>query len=218
MPIRDNKLVRTAQQRSKPNATETDNQPTPDEQLTRLEDDMRRLKIEYDIFFNGATKRPPYDTKSRVETMIKRLGDDRTLTFAQRYRYNSLATRYNAFRELWRRTMQGREEGRDAATAARAAAAARNAAALPSQPQYQSTFICTDAHSDVQTVKEIYEALIEAKRKCGESVDDLSFPRFHRLIASKTDNLKEHLGCERVRFSINVEDGHVNFKAKADQK
>jgi hypothetical protein len=218
VPIRDNKLVRTAQQRSKPNATETDNQPTPDEQLTRLEDDMRRLKIEYDIFFNGATKRPPYDTKSRVETMIKRLGDDRTLTFAQRYRYNSLATRYNAFRELWRRTMQGREEGRDAATAARAAAAMRNAAALPSQPQDQSTFICTDAHSDVQTVKEIYEALIEAKRKCGESVDDLSFPRFHRLIASKTDNLKEHLGCERVRFSINVEDGHVNFKAKADQK
>ena len=218
MPIRDNKLVRTAQQRSKPNATEVDNQPTPDEQLTRLEDDMRRLKIEYDIFFNGATKRPPYDTKSRVETMIKRLGDDRTLTFAQRYRYNSLATRYNAFRELWRRTMQGREEGRDAATAARAAAAIRNAAALPSQPQDQSTFICTDAHRDVQTVKEIYEALVEAKRKCGEPVDDLSFPRFHRLIASKTDNLKEHLGCERVRFSINVEDGHVNFKAKADQK
>jgi hypothetical protein len=179
---------------------------------------MRRLKIEYDIFFNGASKRPPYDTKSRVETMIKRLGDDRTLTFAQRYRYNSLATRYNAFRELWRRTMQGREEGRDAATAARAAAAMRNAADLPSQAQAQSTFICADAHRDVQTVKEIYDALIEAKRKCGESVDDLSFPRFHRLIASKTDNLKEHLGCESVRFSINVEDGHVNFKAKADQK
>ena len=219
MPIRDNKLVRTAQQRSKPNATAaqtTDIQPTVDEQLTRLEEDMRRLKIEYDIFFNGAAKRPPYDTKSRVETMIKRLGDDRTLTFAQRYRYNSLATRYNAFRELWRRTMQGREEGRDAATAARAAAAVRNSADLPAQEQ--STFTCADAHGDVQTVKEIYEALIEAKRKCGEPTDDLSFPRFHRLIASKTDKLKEHLGCESVRFSIDVEGGHVNFKAKADQK
>ena len=217
MPIRDNKMVRTAQQRAKPNAaTPTDTPPTVDEQLTRLEEDMRRLKIEYDIFFNGAAKRPPYDTKSRGETVIKRLGDDRTLTFAQRYRYNSLATRYNAFRELWRRTMQGREEGRDAATAARAAAAVKSASELP--PQEQSTFICADAHSDVRTVKEIYEALIEAKRKCGEPVDDLSFPRFHRLIASKTDNLKEHLGCKSVRFSIDVEDGHVNFKAKADHK
>lgn len=221
MPIRDNKLVRSSQQRAKPNAkanATVDNQPTVDDQLTRLEEDMRRLKIEYDIYFNGASKRPPYDTKSRVETVIKRLGDDRTLTFAQRYHYNSLTARYNAFRELWRRTMQGREEGRDAATVARAAASVRSNAVVVRHAQDQSTFVCTDAHRDVQTVKEIYEALIEAKRKCGEPVDDLSFPRFHRLIASKTDNLKEHLGCESVRFSIDVEDGHVNFKAKADQK
>ena len=222
MPIRNNKLARASQHRAKPNAkpnATVDNQPTVDDQLARLEEDMRRLKIEYDIYFNGASKRPPYDTKSRVETVIKRLGDDRTLTFAQRYHYNSLTARYNAFRELWRRTMQGREEGRDAITAARAAASVRNnAASERHHPQDQSTFVCTDAHGDVQTVKQIYEALIEAKRKCGESVDDLSFPRFHRLIASKTDNLKEHLGCESVRFSIDVEDGHVNFKAKADQK
>jgi hypothetical protein len=217
VPIRDNKLVRSSQQRAKPNAkanAAVDNEPTPDEQLTRLEEDMRRLKIEYDIYFNGATKRPPYDTKSRVETMIKRLGDDRTLNFAQRYRYNSLAARYNSFRELWRRTIQAREEGRDAGAAARASAHGGEANAH----RERSTFICGDAHRDVQTVREIYDALVEAKRKCGEATDDLSFPRFHHLIASKTDNLKEHLGCERVRFSIDIEDGHVNFKAKADQK
>ena len=213
MPIRDNKLARASQHRAKPNAA-ADNQPTIDEQLTRLEEDMRRLKIEYDIYFNGASKRPPYDTKSRVETMIKRLGDDRTLNFAQRYRLNSLAARYNSFRELWRRTIQAREEGRDAATAARATAHL----AEQTSPKDQSSFTCSDAHGDVQTVREIYEALIEAKRKCGEPTEDLSFPRFHHLIATKTDNLKEHLGCERVRFSIDVENGHVNFKAKADQK
>jgi hypothetical protein len=217
VPIRDNKLARASQHRAKPNAKANatiDNQPTVDEQLTRLEEDMRRLKIEYDIYFNGASKRPPYDTKSRVETMIKRLGDDRTLNFAQRYHYNSLTARYNSFRELWRRTMQGREEGRDAAAAARASA--RNHE--PVKRSDQSTFVCTDAHGDVQTVKQIYDALIEAKRKCGEAVDDLSFPRFHHLIATKTENLKEHLGCASVRFSIDVEDGRVNFKAKADQK
>jgi hypothetical protein len=213
VPIRDNKLARASQQRAKPNAT-ADNQPTIDEQLTRLEEDMRRLKIEYDIYFNGASKRPPYDTKSRVETVIKRLGDDRTLNFAQRYRLNSLTARYNSFRELWRRTIQAREEGRDAAAAARASAHITE----QGSPQDRASFVCSDAHGDVQTVKQIYEALIEAKRKCGEPTDDLSFPRFHHLIATKTDNLKEHLGCERVRFSIDVENGHVNFKAKADQK
>src|SRR5437868_8184148 len=94
-----------------------DQQPTPEEQLNRLEEDVRRLKVEFDIYFNGAAKRPPYDTKGRVETIIKRLADDRTLTFAQRYRYNSLVARFTSFLQLWRRTMQDREEGRHHAPA-----------------------------------------------------------------------------------------------------
>lgn len=189
-----------------------EHQLTLDEQLSRLEDDIRRLKVEFDIFFNGASKRPPYDTKGRVETLLKRLADDRTLSFAQRYRYNSLTSRYTAFRDLWRRTMQGREEGRDPASAARA-----NAKQDAAQSFAQTTFVCHDATRDVETVKRIYGALVEAKKICGESVGDFSFPRFHRLIATKAETLKESLGCERVSFSIDVERGHVSFKAKADR-
>jgi len=33
-----------------------------------------------------------------------------------------------------------------------------------------------------RTVKGVYDALIEAKRSCGEPVRDLSFAKFHRLI------------------------------------
>lgn len=216
MPIRDNKFARQSQQRQnqpkgKRGNMSSDNEPTVEEKLKRLEDDIRRLKIEFDIYFNGASKRPPYDTKGRVETMLKRLSDDRTLSFAQRYLLNSLGARYTAFRELWRRTMQGREEGRDAAAAARASA--RDEA---SHRENAATFVCNDAHKDVPTVKQLYDALIEAKMKCGEPVEDLSFPRFHHLIATKADNLKERLGCDSVRFSIDVEGGRVSFKAKGE--
>src|SRR5215212_850005 len=120
VPIRENKFARRARERdanagSNANTKKIllrDQQPTPEEQLVRLEEDIRRLKVEFDIYFNGASKRPPYDTKGRVDTLIKRLADERTLTFAQRYHYNSLAARYNSFMQLWRRTMQEREEGR----------------------------------------------------------------------------------------------------------
>ncbi len=212
MGLRDNKLLRSkrnVQARNKYAVGE--NQPTPDEQLTRLEDDIRRLRVEFDIFFNGAAKRPPYDTKGRVETLLKRLADDRTLTYAQRYRYNSLAARYNAFRDLWRRTMQGREEGRDPVSAARASS--RKEAA--SREVETISFICVDAHKEVELVKKLYNSLLEAKRSCGEPTEDLPFPKFHRLIASKADGIKEQLGCDRVRFSVAVEGGHVSFKAGA---
>jgi hypothetical protein len=210
--IRDNKLLRTQNQlRAKNKYSVGDNQPTPDEQLTRLEDDIRRLKIEFDIFFNGASKRPPYDTKGRVETLVKRLGDDRTLTFAQRYRYGTLAARYNTFRELWRRTMQGREEGKDPVSTARANA-------KPTGPNQKEplSFVCQDPHKDVELVKNLYESLMEAKRLCGEPTEGFSFPRFHRLIASKADGIKDRIGCDKVRFSVAVEDGHVSFTANAD--
>lgn len=212
MALRDNRLLRSqrqAQAKNKFGASES--QPTPDEQLTRLEEDIRKLRVEFDIFFNGASKRPPYDTKGRVETLLKRLGDDRTLTFAQRYRYNSLTARYTAFRDLWRRLMQGREEGRDPVSAARASVKKEQATSIP-----PVSFVCMDAHKEVGLVKDLYNSLLEAKQKCGESVDGLSFPQFHRLVASKSDGLKERHGCERVKFLVAVEDGHVSFKAKAD--
>jgi len=210
---RDSKLFRSqARARQKAKFSAGENEPTVDEKLSRLEDDIRRLKIEFDVFFNGAAKRPPYDTKGRVETMIKRLGDDRTLSYAQRYRYTSLASRYNAFRDLWRRTMQGREEGRDPMATARASAKEQAVADFK-----QANFICDDAHKDVELVKDLYSALIEAKKVCGEPVEDFSFPRFHRLIASQADGLKERLGCERVSFSIDVEGGHVSFKARGER-
>lgn len=213
MGLRENKLLRSKLQVQAKSKYQTgENQPTPDEQLTRLEDDIRRLRIEFDIFFNGGAKRPPYDTKGRVETLLKRLGDDRSLTFAQRYRYNSLAARYNAFRDLWRRTMQGREEGRDAVSAHRASVH-KDASAPKLEPV---SFVCADAHRDVEVVKNLFESLMEAKRSCGEATEDLSFPKFHRLIASKADGLKEKVGCDRVRFSVSVEDGHVSFKARAE--
>ena len=177
-----------------------------------MEDDIRRLRIEFDIFFNGGAKKPPYDTKGRVETLLKRLGDDRSLTYAQRYRYGSLASRYNSFRDLWRRTMQGREEGRDSVSAARASAKKETS----ERTVEAVSFVCVDVHRDVETIKNIYDSLVEAKRCCGEPTEDLSFPKFHRLVASKADGIKQQLGCVRVRFSIAVEDGHVSFKARAE--
>jgi hypothetical protein len=109
--------------------------------------------------------------------------------------------------------MQGREEGRDQLSAARAGVRAE----AKTKRHDPSSFVCANAHKEVQTVKDLYESLIEAKRQCGETTEDLSFARFHSLIASKADGLKERFGCERVRFSVAVENGHVSFKVKADR-
>jgi len=214
--IRENKLSRQARERherDKIKGVASEKKLTIEEQVARLEEDIRRLKIEFDVYFNGGSKRPPYDSKMRVEAHLKRLADDRTLTFAQRYHFNSLAARYAAFRDMWRRTMQGREEGRTPGATNRAAMRTQHISDFE-----RSTFVCADVHKDVGAIRKLYDSLIDAKEKCGEPTQDLSFPRFHRLIAQKTNNLKEQLGSERVLFSVDVEDGHVSLKAAADRE
>ncbi len=81
-----------------------------DQQLARLDEDIRKLKIEFGIFFNGGTKRAPHEVRGRVESLIKRIADDRNLTYVQRYQFNSSVARYTAYRELWRRNLKIRGE------------------------------------------------------------------------------------------------------------
>jgi hypothetical protein len=211
LALQNNKLARLAKERRDKKSGILDNEPTVEDRLARLEEDIRRLKVEFDVYFNGGSKRPPYDTKMRVESHLKRFGDDRTLNFAQRYHLNSLTSRYGSFREMWRRTTQGREEGRDIAAAARASQR------ISAPPFARSEFACSDVRHDVQTVKGVYDALMDAKRSCGESTNDLSFARFHRLIMERTEKMKEKVGSERVVFSVDVDSGHVSFKAKAEK-
>ncbi|MEP6946555.1 MAG: hypothetical protein ABJA02_11610 [Acidobacteriota bacterium] len=81
-----------------------------DKQLSRLEDDIRKLKIDFDIYFNGATKRPPLEARGRLDAMIKRVADNRKLTYAQRYYFNTLVSRFTSYRELWRRSLKAKGE------------------------------------------------------------------------------------------------------------
>ena len=81
-----------------------------DQQLARMEDDIRKLKIGFDVFFNGSTKRPPLESRARLESFIKRIADNRNLSYAQRYYFNTLVSRFTSYRELWRRTLKAKGE------------------------------------------------------------------------------------------------------------
>jgi hypothetical protein len=175
-----------------------------DQELDRLENEMRRLKIEYDIYFNGGSLRPPTDTRGRVDTTIKRLYDTRGISFGQRFRYNSLVARYNVLRELWRRQTQGREEfGRPPTVEAQMAARV-------------STLVvrCADPQREPRKVTELYEHLIAAKRECGERIGGLSLEVFSNFLASRAEEIRKNLSAEVVDFVVGVDKGRVKFVAR----
>src|SRR5579863_2034253 len=84
---------------------------TVDEELTLLEESLRRLKIEYDVYFGGGAKKPPADTDWRVQSIIKKFNDGHRLSFAQRFKYNGLVQKYALFNGLWQQKLRIKEEG-----------------------------------------------------------------------------------------------------------
>jgi hypothetical protein len=180
---------------------------TVDEELTRLEENIRRLKIEYEAYFNGGNPRPPNDTLYRVEQAIKRYSSDAArLSVSQRFRFNNLWQRYSVHSDLWRKKVRSREEGREFAPR-------RHATATP----WATQVVCRDPDREQAKVDQLLQALVNAKQRAGERTDDVDPARFQKFVREKTRQLKQELGCDSVQFSVTVKQGRVRFTAvKAD--
>src|SRR5438067_2005187 len=82
-----------------------------DEELDKLEEDIRKLKNKYDQFFMGIMRTPPTFERHNLEVFIYEMGKQKMRENARRFRYNQLLSRYNQYREMWARKVREREEG-----------------------------------------------------------------------------------------------------------
>src|SRR5580765_5487891 len=95
-----------------------------EDDLDVIESMTRQLQIEWEKFFSGVEKKPPIDLKGRLEGLIRRYAYSEIRNNGERFRYQSLASRYSTFSELWNKRMRALEEGRPAGLHGRAAAMA----------------------------------------------------------------------------------------------
>ena len=207
---------------------------TIDEELGLLDQQLRRLKIEYEIFFNNPSKRPPTDVEWKVLSLIRKFSDSPRLSFSQRYRYNEMAQRYAIQSDLWRKKCRIREEGyrrpADAILSVQGVrvneerqakhnpvyglSKAQAAAAGAAQDDQPFSVQCSDVAAEREKVESLYKALTEAKKKSGEKVSG-NLDSFAAFVKKKTGELRKEHGCETVEYSVETQGGQVKLKAKA---
>lgn len=202
---------------------------TTDEELNVLDTQLRRLKIEYEIFFSNPQKRPPTDIEWKVVTLLRKFSDGGRMNFSQRYRYNEMAQRYAIYSDLWRKKSRIREEGyRRPQDAILSVQGVREAPEHESHHHHAYGVHAPGAdgsssphftlHSVDQTEREqverLYNILVAAKKKAGEKVSG-SFDSFTTFVQKKTDQIRKQYQCEGVEYSVELADGHVKLKAKA---
>ena len=205
---------------------------TTDEELNVLDSQLRRLKIEYEIFFSNPNKRPPTDVEWKVLSLLRKFSDGGRMSFSQRYRYNEMAQRYAVYSDLWRKKSRIREEGyrrpQDALLSVQGVRtteedhkqhhpvygvshAAAAAGAAVSSPHF--TLHSVD-RAEREKVERLYNTLIAAKKKAGEKVSG-DFDSFTAFVHKKTEQIRKQYHCENVEYSVELANGHVKLKAKA---
>jgi hypothetical protein len=202
---------------------------TIDEELTFLDSQLRRLKIEYEIFFSNPTKRAPSDIEWKVSSLIRKFADGGRLNFSQRFRYNEMAQRYAMYSDLWRKKSRIREEGyrrpQDALLSVQGVRIEEHeakhpvygvgtAAAEAASEDEPLKIECSDARAEKDNVEKLYHALTEAKKKAGEPVSG-NLESFSSFVQKKTSQIRKQYGCHSVEYTVEMQDGHVKLKAKA---
>jgi len=208
---------------------------TIDEELAQMERDIRQLKIEYDMFFGGGRKRPPTEVEWRIDLLVKRYAErGGDMKFAQRFRFNNLSQTYAKYKDVFRKRMAQREEGKvdrhfgAAAKAIEAERARAQAAAAGKTPPAEPTgpaattptpeskgfrMVCSQPEREADKVNQLFEAFVEAKQRAGEETSRLTRSGFNEFVCKKTKDLQTSKNCRDVEYVVETIDGQVKLKA-----
>ena len=178
--------------------------------LQILESDLRKLEGEYNMYFSGRLPRPPWETRGRVEAMLKRLDRSVIQNYGDRFRFTTLQSRFAAFVDLWDRGLRAREEGRPGPFAQRKPAETKKE---PAKAEDKVLFVASfkDPMKEMEKLHDLYDTLRDAREQMGEQ--NIPFHKFTELVTSQVSKLKKD-GAPEVAFRVALKDGKLNFTVR----
>ncbi|HUR82790.1 MAG TPA: MXAN_5187 C-terminal domain-containing protein [Thermoanaerobaculia bacterium] len=191
-----------------------------DDELEKLEEDIRKLKNKYDMFFTGIIKVPPSFERHQVETYIFELNKLKIRDNSRRFRLSTLTSRYNQYREMWGRRMREREEGPLDFRRRQAAfeePSPEPAAALGERPRVTSArpdpYVRMTPGANGEQIRRLYDDIERAHGAIGKA-SNLSLDQVAAMVQKQTDLVRAKYNVKTVAFRVETVDGKVKLKAK----
>jgi hypothetical protein len=193
-----------------------------EKQMALLDGEIRRLEAEFNMFFAGRLPRPPWETKTRVAALIKKHDNSFIRNTADRFRFESLQSRYQKFIELCDRQLTNRELGRPMFGAKRPEPAPEPARSAPASGAPQApkasqapgeSVVSFGRSAGEDRVKELYEQLAAAKKQVGEA--PVEYDRVAALVKAQVSKFSDE--GANVAFKIALKDGKVSLTVKAEK-
>lgn len=187
-----------------------------DDELDKLEEDIRRLKNQYDLFFAAIVKVPPSFMRHQVEAYIHDLNRIKMRDNARRFRFNTVLSRYNQYREMWARRMREREEGPldyRRRQAAMTAPAADRIAPPPVTSSPADPYVKMTPGSNGEQVRKLYDEITRAHVELGK-LSNVTLDQLTTMVQKQTELVRSKYNVSTVAFRVETVDGKVKLKAK----
>ena len=191
-----------------------DESPDIEREFQVLEAGMRRLEAEYNMYFAGRLPRPPWESRKRVEAMVRRMDRVHISNYGHRFKFETLQSRFTSFMERCDRGLRSREEGRPGPFAQPRPVEEPEKKPAPKAKDDRVVHVATfkDPLKEMDKVHELYDNLAEMRRQAGQ--DAIPFHKFADLVKTQVTQMKEK-GTAEVAFRVAMKDGKVAFTARA---
>jgi len=190
-----------------------------DDELDKLEEDIRKLKNKYDQFFTGITKVPPSFDRHQVETYIHELNKQKMRDNGRRFRFSTIQSRYNQFREMWGRRMRELEEGPVDFRRRQAAMSAAPPPPPPAAPPPRVTSPKADPYVKVSPgtngdeIRRLFDQIEREHLKMGK-IPNVTVDQVAAMVQKQSALIREKYHVNTVAFRVENVDGKVKLKAK----
>jgi len=176
--------------------------------MEALKKGMKQLEIEYEQWFSGALKQPPWPTKKKVENIIRNYSRSPPQNLAEQAVFQMHQAKYTTYSEMWNRRVRLKEEGRLAT--GREERSKRVPASSPAADGPSRQAATGKAGEEFRTV---FDRYVAAKEKAGQSTSNLNYDSFQKVLSKQAKQLQSG-GYKKVDFGVSMKGGKVSVVAR----
>jgi len=182
-----------------------------DFELSQIESMINKVKLEWDRFFGGGSKTPPWQLQKEIENKLKLYSRDPSrLSYAQNFRLNSILGKFNSLKEKNEKLMRMKDEGYMAEKKISLVSSPTTSADIEREKKLAES---TEKKED-EGYKKLFDEYIQARKKCGEAIDKIKYEIFCETIEKQKKQICEKVRTKEIEFYITIEDGKAKLKAR----
>lgn len=198
-----------------------------DRMIAELQELIRQVKREYELWFNGVNPKPPYELRNKLDNHVRLLRNRLPKRTADQFRIGTVLQQYQTFQDFWDKSARKAEEGGLAPWMAQSRRSLlddlqRANEERQEQPRKaeRSTYLAkiTKPEEDVDEMRKVFNSYVAAKKKVGDDMSGADFDKFRAALVKQTKSLIDSGKANAVSYRVEIADGKVAIKAKGEKE